>query len=165
MKLLHYRAALFIWREIMKRVNIAVGIIFILFSLFIFIQSFLFTQISTGLGPEFFPRIISVIIFALSILLIITSLKNASLSSSFKDIFNEKIHLPLLSMALIILYGFCLFYVGYLFSTMAFCFLFLHLFNIRNMKLKLSISILFPLFLFFIFKKLFLINLPSGFLI
>lgn len=149
----------------MKRVNIAVGIVFILFSLFIFTQSFLFTQKSLNLGPEFFPRILSVIIFALSLLLIATSIKNTALTIGFKDVFDQKTRMPLLAMGFMIIYGFCLFYVGYLVSTMVFCFIFLHILDVENIKLKLMISIIFPLILFLIFKKLFLVNLPSGFLI
>ena len=152
----------------MKKVNIAIGIIFILFSGFIFMQANSFTQtliIDTGLGPEFFPKVISCGIIILSGCLIYTSIKNKLLSNKVEEIFNSNMKKPLMGMVLVVVYTICITLIGYLVSTIVFCFIFLHLFKVKNMLTKILVSTIFSSVIYFVFSKLFLINLPQGFLI
>lgn len=152
----------------MKKVNIAIGIIFILFSTFIMITSNSFTQtliVDTGLGADFFPKLVSAITIVLAAALIFTSIKDKSLNNNISDVFNSDMKKPLLGMVLITLYVFCITFIGYLVSTIVFCFIFLHLFKVEKMLTKGLISVIFSFVIYFIFSNLFLINLPQGFLI
>jgi putative tricarboxylic transport membrane protein len=152
----------------MKKVNIAIGIIFILFSAFIFIQANSFTQtliVDTGLGADFFPKVISCGIVLLSGTLIFSSIKNKSLSDKVEEVFNSDMKKPLIGMALVVAYGICMTLIGYLVSTVVFCFIFLTMFKVKKMLTKILVSVIFSFVIYFIFSNLFLINLPQGFLI
>ena len=127
-----------------------------------------FTQtliIDTGLGPDFFPKIISFGIIILSGCLIYTSIKNKLLSNKIEEIFNSNMKKPLMGMVLVVVYTICITLIGYLVSTIVFCFIFLHLFKVKNMLTKILVSTIFSSVIYFVFSKLFLINLPQGFLI
>lgn len=152
----------------MKKINIAIGTIFIIFSTFIFIQAVNFKQtliVDAGLGAGFFPKAVAAATILLSILLIVSSIKDEKLTSKVSDIFNSDIKRPLLGMALILIYGGSIVLVGYLVSTIIFCYIFLHIFRVKKLVTKIAVSLIFSLVIYFIFSNIFLITLPQGFLI
>ncbi|WP_372714438.1 tripartite tricarboxylate transporter TctB family protein [Ilyobacter sp.] len=152
----------------MKKVNIAIGIIFILFSTFIIVKSNSFTHTliaDKGLGASFFPISLSVITIILSVSLIFSSIKDKSLSENISEVFNSDMKKSLMGMGLIVLYVICMTVIGYLVSTVVFCYIFLHLFKVKKMLTKVLIAVIFSSAVYFIFSNLFLINLPRGFLI
>lgn len=152
----------------MKKVNIAIGIIFILFSTFIIVKSNSFTHTliaDNGLGASFFPIILSVITIILSASLIFSSIKDKSLSENMSEVFNSDMKKSLMGMGLIVLYVICMTIIGYLVSTVVFCYIFLHLFKVKKMLTKGLIAVIFSSAIYFIFSNLFLINLPQGLLI
>ena len=152
----------------MKKLNIAIGIIFILFSTFIIVTSNSFTQtliVDTGLGADFFPKLVSALTIIFAATLIFSSIKDKSLNSDITTVFNSDMKKPLVGMALIILYVICLTIIGYLISTIIFCYIFLHIFKVEKKLTKGLVSVIFSFVIYFIFSNLFLINLPQGFLI
>jgi hypothetical protein len=152
----------------MKKINFIIGSIFIIFSIIIFILANNFSQnlvVDVGLKADFFPKLISILMIIASCVLIHGSLKNKSLSNHISDVFNSDMKKPLLGMALIISYGISMIVIGYLVSTVVFCFIFLHIFKVKKLLTKCIVSIVFSLIIYFIFNNLFLINLPRGILI
>ncbi len=152
----------------MRTVNMIIGIICILFSVAILIMASTFTQtlvVDTGLGTEFFPRMVASGMILLAVLLIGTSLKDTTLSRKTSDVFTKEMHKSLIGMGLIVLYAVCIPLVGYLVSTVIFCFILLHFFRVHHLITKIAVSLLFSAAIYLIFSKVFLINLPTGFLI
>ncbi|MBZ4683338.1 MAG: putative tricarboxylic transport rane protein [Fusobacteriaceae bacterium] len=152
----------------MKKINIAIGIIFIIFSSFIYMKANTFKQtliVDIGLGADFFPKLISIIIILISILLIYLSIKNKELSNNVSSVFNSDMKNSIIGMFLLIIYGISLNIIGYLISTIIFCYIFLHIFKVKNILLKITISLIFSLIIYFIFNRVFLITLPVGILI
>ncbi|ADO83907.1 tripartite tricarboxylate transporter TctB family protein [Ilyobacter polytropus] len=151
----------------MKKINIVTGIIFIIFSIFIFIQAIGFKQtliVDAGLGAGFFPKLIAAATIILSVLLIISAVKDESLTSKVSDVFNSDIKKPLLGMVLILAYGFSIMVFGYLISTIVFCYIFLQIFRVKKLITKIAVSVIFSFVIYFIFGTVFLISLPTGLL-
>ncbi len=152
----------------MRTVNIVIGIICIAFSIAILIMASSFSQtliVDTGLGAEFFPRLVASGMIFLGSILIISAIKDSSLSRKTSDVFNREMIKPLIGMGLIILYALSITIVGYLVSTLIFCFILLHFFQVEKLVTKVVISVAFSVIIYLIFSKIFLINLPTGFLL
>lgn len=154
----------------MRKINIIVGFIFMLFSSIIYFTANNFKQTmlsDADLGADFFPKLLAVCTFSLAVMLIITSIKKekADGDNKISEIFNSNIKNPLGGMILVIAYAVSIPIIGYLVSTMFFCFIFLSLFKVENNVKKTIITVVFSGVLYFMFTNLFLINLPSGLLI
>ncbi|WP_028975189.1 tripartite tricarboxylate transporter TctB family protein [Spirochaeta cellobiosiphila] len=155
----------------MKKINIVVGGLFLILGIFVFAMSFTFKQtlISDNyLGAAFFPRLVSVVLSVLSIALIISSAKvyladSAGENQVAKDIFHlSKLKNPLIIMAFLMVYYFLVRVTGFcITSTLLFTAI---LFVIGVKKVSYYISA--PIFVgvvYFIFRFLFLVQLPTGF--
>lgn len=152
----------------MKKVNIIAGFVFMLFSFCIFIGAMSFKQtliVDSGLGADFFPKVVSIITLILSGSLIYSSYKNKTLGSNIKEVFNSDMKKPLLGMFLIIIYAICINIIGYLVSTIVFCYIFLQIFKVKKKITKILVSLIFSSIIYYIFSNLFMINLPQGLLL
>lgn len=113
-----------------------------------------------GLGPDFFPKIISIILFGLSLMMLFESLREK------KEI--SKINISLNTMKVIVLYGIYIFFItklGYLTSTILFTFSIISILKKDDLILKVGYSLLFPIGLYLLFTYAFKVSLPVGLLI
>lgn len=119
----------------------------------------------SGLGPDFFPKVISVILFVLSginLYFKILSEKKNTDNIEKKETDIKKTLIVILVFAIyILLIG----KLGYLSSTILFSFIVISILKQKAMILKIVYSIIFPVTLYLLFTHIFKVTLPVGILI
>lgn len=139
------------------------GIILLLFSIIIFVQSFAYSYASdVGPGPGFFPSWLSGLLVILSIFYIIESFKGKSVS-------NEKWPkgkaVKNILYILVGLFAFVILFLLFGFIVSGSVFLFLMFFKAYKWYVNILISISVSLFLFWLFNDVLSVQLPvSGIL-
>lgn len=152
-----------------KKINyrdLGTGLFFMIFAIIMYQQSYsIVITVHDAMGPRFFPQLVSILMGILSIILIITSF-NSSLESGKK--FENKSSL-LITIIILILYALFLEKIGFIILTTIYLFfqiiLLLPKEYIKNRKYLLitgAVSIITPIFLYFLFYKVFSIFLPAG---
>lgn len=109
----------------------------------------------TGLGPDFFPKIISIILIVLSILIFISK-------DNKKREKNTNIKYTLMTILIFALYIILIGKIGYLVSTIFFSFMIISLLKKNSIILKVVYSIIFPVGLYLLFTYAFKVSLPTG---
>lgn len=149
----------------MKKSDLIAGLIFLVLGIFILFSSFTFKQtliMDNYLGAAFFPRIVAVILISLSTILVISSFhNNVHECDNSCSLSKERFFMPLLVIGALILNVFLLNITGFcITSTLMFWFILL----ITKIR-KISYFIIAPVFVgivYFIFRYLFLVQLPVG---
>lgn len=108
----------------------------------------------SGLGPDFFPKIVGFILIILSIFLFFS--KDKTIQE------NKNIRYTLATIFIFAIYIFIIGKLGYLISTVLFSFSIMSLFKKNSILLKIIYSILFPLGLYLLFTYVFKVSLPTG---
>lgn len=150
----------------MKKIGNVISCVFIIISLYIFLEAGTFTEgIGGAPGPGFFPRILASIVIFLSVLEIITSRKviEDEASASVKLFCKENARVWI-SLGLIIAYFIGLSILGFVISTIIFLFTMLKYFKVKNKILQLSVPVGITAVLFIVFTVLLDVQLPSGIL-
>lgn len=114
----------------------------------------------SGLGPDFFPKVVSIILFILSGMILIGNLKK--IKENTKNTMDKN---TLMIILLFAMYIFIMGKIGYLVSTILFAFSIISILKKDNIVLKIIYSILFPLGLYLLFTYAFKVSLPVGILI
>lgn len=114
----------------------------------------------SGLGPDFFPKVVSIILFILSGMILIENLKRTK--ENTKNSIDKN---TLMIILLFAIYIFIMGKIGYLVSTILFAFSIISILKKDNIVLKIIYSILFPLGLYLLFTYAFKVSLPVGILI
>lgn len=114
---------------------------------------------TSGLGPQFFPKIISIILIILGIILFITSKKD-----------NEKFDFKKSSYTFLIIFVFGIYIyiinkLGYLISTILFAFIVISILKNTSLLTRILYSVIFSISLYALFTYLFKVSLPEGILI
>ncbi|QEN08272.1 tripartite tricarboxylate transporter TctB family protein [Oceanispirochaeta crateris] len=147
----------------MIKVANVISLFFALLCLFVFFVSRSFPSGFNGnLGPGFFPLVLSIIGFFLSILQIVVSFKSEETSVDEVKLIsreNSRVWFSLLFTALY--FGF-LHVVGFLIASVFYLLAMLFFLGNRNKKVLILVPILVPIFLYFVFTTLLLVQLPSG---
>lgn len=154
-----------------KKINyrdLGTGLFFMIFAIIMYQQSYnIVITVHDAMGPRFFPQLVSILMGILSIILIIASF-NSNLESRKK--FENKSSL-LTTIIILILYALFLEKIGFIILTTIYLFfqiiLLLPKEYIKNRKYLLitgAVSIITPIFLYFLFYKVFSIFLPTGIL-
>lgn len=154
-----------------KKINyrdLGTGLFFMIFAIVMYQQSYnIVITVHDAMGPRFFPQLVSILMGILSIILIISSFKS-SLEPGKK--FENKSSL-LTTIIILILYALFLEKIGFIILTTIYLFfqiiLLLPKEYIKNRKYLLitgAVSIITPIFLYFLFYKVFSIFLPAGIL-
>ena len=154
----------------MRKLNIITGLLFFVFGLAIFINTFFFKQtlISDNyLGAAFFPRLIAVCMMLFSAFLIFSGIKvpkdPQKEASEIQALFNTEMLRPALGAVLLLIYLPLIQILGFFFTT-----LLLFVGILRLVKVKtLSYYIIAPVFvgvIYGIFRYVFLVQLPEGFI-
>jgi len=153
------------------------GIFFFLFSIFLYAESFAIKlSKADALGPQFFPRMVAIVMAVLSIIQILKCIKKASQKETMQSesAVEKKFswNLPLI-LTIVLLAGYFLLleYVGFIILTTIylFCQIFLLLpkgsiKNKRYLTIATIISIVAPVCIYMLFYKVFMIFLPAGLL-
>lgn len=149
----------------MKKTDTIVGFIFLIIGIAIFITSFGFQQTlitDNYLGAAFFPRIIALCLSLVSVMLIVSSRKSKEKAEAEEQIFAlEKMFRPLLVIAGLFLYMLIIKFAGFCISSTL---LFWSILAVSQVKKPLFYLIA-PLFIgvvYFVFRYLFLVQLPTG---
>lgn len=137
-------------------------------------------MVVTSIGPDFFPKLVAVILGVLGIILTIQAIVrdiNTSRTTSdtdeglekkklnFRDIFKR--NLDIVTLLLLILYSVLIDKLGFLISTMIYIFVQIMLMftnRKKNYIAIVSISIVFTFIVYFFFRKVLNVMLPAGLL-
>lgn len=133
-------------------------------SAFIFYSSTQFNMAfigNSGLGPDFFPKVIAVILFILSAMLFVGSIKN----KDKKSIYNPNIKYTFMVIFAFAVYIFLIDRIGYLISTVIFAFVVITILKSKSKILNIIFAIAFPIALYLLFTYAFKVSLPTGLLI
>ena len=114
----------------------------------------------SGLGPDFFSMVVSIILFILSGMILVGNLKRVK--ENTKNSIDKN---TLMIILLFTIYIFIMGKIGYLVSTILFAFSIISILKKDNIVLKIIYSILFPLGLYLLFTYAFKVSLPLGILI
>lgn len=130
-------------------------------SAFIFYSSTQFNMAfigNSGLGPDFFPKVIAVILFILSAMLFVGSIKN----KDKKSIYNPNMKYTLMVIFAFAVYIFLIDRIGYLVSTVIFAFVVITILKSKSKILNIIFAIAFPIALYLLFTYAFKVSLPTG---
>ena len=133
-------------------------------SAFIFYSSTQFNMAfigNSGLGPDFFPKVIAVILFILSVMLFVGSIKN----KDKKSIYNPNMNYTFMVIFAFAVYIFLIDRIGYLVSTVIFAFVVITILKSKSKILNIVFAIAFPIALYLLFTYAFKVSLPTGLLI
>lgn len=130
-------------------------------SAFIFYSSTQFNMAfigDSGLGPDFFPKIISIILFILSAILFVGSIRN----KDKKSIYNPNMKYTFMVIFTFAVYVFLIDRIGYLISTIIFAFVVITILKSKSKILNIIFAIIFPVALYLLFTYAFKVSLPTG---
>lgn len=130
-------------------------------SAFIFYSSTQFNMAfigNSGLGPDFFPKVIAVILFILSAMLFVGNIKN----KDKKSIYNPNIKYTFMVIFAFAVYIFLIDRIGYLVSTVIFAFVVITILKSKSKILNIIFAIAFPIALYLLFTYAFKVSLPTG---
>ena len=158
--------------------NIGAAVVVLAFAAFLFIASFFVkTSTVTTLGPEFFPRLISSVIFLLGLLNLRTAIRDyrflkehdklvsAGEKRPWKEVLLD--NLDWVSGALMLAYVVAIYYLGFLLPSIVYMFLQILLYTTnqkRNYVLYIVLSIVIPCAVYVLFRNYFHLMLPRGIL-
>lgn len=146
----------------MKRADRIVGFILILLAGFAYYRSYSFPSLEvTETGPALFPRIISIGIIFLSILLITKSF----ISKTEESITTNSYKSVILTIAIMVFYLFGFFYIGFFVTSVISLTLIMLVMGIRNKWTIILVTIISTLVIYSIFYYIFNVPLPEGILI
>ncbi|ARD48632.1 hypothetical protein SporoP37_11055 [Sporosarcina sp. P37] len=141
--------------------DISTGIVLLLFSVIgYFFSSKLKVDSTIKYGPDFFPKLVFLLIAVTSVILLITAILRFKRS---KDViaFNGKTVFGVVLFIIVLLGYIALFFqTGFIISTIVFLFIGQWLFGIRKIPILIATSILLPFVLYYVFTFLFKIPLP-----
>ena len=134
-----------------------------LISIFLFFITFTFETLEMdkySLGTTFFPRLICIILFILSLILLIFSIIKKE--NKNKKTESTKIKYTVSTILFFFIYVFLLDKLGYLVSTIVFMISLLFLLKSKSILINIIFSVLFSGLIYFMFSKGFNVSLPEG---
>lgn len=134
-----------------------------LISIFLFFITFTFETLEMdkySLETTFFPRLICIILFILSLILLIFSIIKKE--NKNKKIESTKIKYTVSTILFFFIYVFLLDKLGYLVSTIVFMISLLFLLKSKSILINIIFSVLFSGVIYFMFSKGFNVSLPEG---
>jgi len=159
-----------------QKENLLAGAILFLYGLWMLVQSFSFT--GTGRagepGPVLLPRIISIMIICLSILLLLVTSLGIKKADKFAaaetkigfSFFDKKNASVIITFALFVFYMFALWPLGFIMSSIIYSFLQMLVLSVRPSKKQLVVFALVsssvPILAYLLFVNVFTLMLPRG---
>lgn len=156
-----------------KRKDLISAIFFLAFAVFVFVQSF-HIRMSTAdsLGPQFFPRIISIVMAALAAVQLARNIDGFKASDEEAAASGLSFNLPLiLTVGLLIGYFLLLEKVGFIILTTVYLFCQIYLLlpkgslaNKKTLIISVAVALVMPTAIYMLFYHGFMIFLPPGIL-
>ncbi|MGL5122785.1 MAG: tripartite tricarboxylate transporter TctB family protein [Fusobacteriaceae bacterium] len=115
--------------------------------------------IDSGLGADFFPKSVSIILFILSSILFFKSFSTKEYS---KGIFSKNSKILGITLCYFFVYIVLINIIGYLLATILFLIGMFKFLKIKSNKFILFYSLIFSILIWYIFNNIFNINLPIG---
>ncbi|WP_019377487.1 tripartite tricarboxylate transporter TctB family protein [Virgibacillus halodenitrificans] len=142
--------------------DISTGILLIGFSVFMYLiaNSFGRSQTETLYGPDFFPKLVLILLIAFSIVLCIKGFLSLKGESTKWEIDRKLIFQILLYIILLVIYINLFFIIGFVYSTIVFLLIGQYLFGLRKWIRLILVAIIVPFVLYYLFTNLFNIPLP-----
>ena len=143
----------------MKKIDIASGIVLIIFS----VAGYLYARATTtassvGLSSNTFPQFLFICLGICGVVLVATSVSKKESKKAVVDV-NFKRLLPV--VAVLLVYVLVFDYVHFIASTIVFLAVEMFLFGERNWKVIVPVSIIAPTVIFYLFTGAFSILLPA----
>ncbi len=150
----------------MKKANIIAACIGIIFSVYAFAVTLTFKKFPlVPVGPEFFPRYLSIGLFICSAVLLVQSILSTSKDTApTLSIFDKGMQRLLISLAIVIIYVISWSYLGFLLSTPILLFIIMHMLGMKKISTKIIVSVCASVGIFFLFKLILNIEMPLGFM-
>lgn len=159
----------------MKKANIIAGIIGMIFSGYAWFCTKSFKHFkNVPVGPEFWPGILSVILFSLCAILVITSLislkkngegeKAPSINIFAKTEDGKNLRRMLLSILITVILAFLWKYIGFLLATPVAVFFLQYLLGNKKYGSMIIYAVVVTVVVFLVFKFLLGIDMPLGFM-
>lgn len=149
--------------------DLGVGLFLVFFSVFLYMMS-ITIKVSKAetLGPQFLPKIISVLLGILSLILIKNAIKNRK-NVIKKEKLEKELNLPLLlSILLLLFYITTINFIGFILVSIIYLFLQIRILSLgkpivkKEIIIEIIVSIVVPILIYFLFYKIFNIFLPMG---
>jgi hypothetical protein len=155
----------------LKNGEVLAGSILFLMGMFMLLNAVIFGRaINTGIGADFFPKIVSCALLAVSVGLVHSGIKTEkSFAVNNETMPAKKGNYPVFTAALgvFLVYGFLMPILGFIIATIPFTFcLIMLLVPAKNKKIPffLGISVAVSLGTYLLFVKIFFVMLPAGLL-
>jgi len=150
----------------LKKADIIAGILGILLSFYIFMESAKFPEDNVLLmGPSFFPRILAVLMLIMSIALIVIALMGKSAKTAEKlDIRDPGIQRSIIALVATVIYLLLFKRLGFILDSILYLMFLMYLLKLRNYVQMVLVSIGVSVAVYFIFKVGLSITLPLGIL-
>jgi len=146
-----------------KRGELLIPLSLLLVSAYFFYLAFdfsgAFVMRKQGVGPDFFPKIYTVVIMAFSLWLIYRAVKGKATLESEKTLNPQNLWI---TVAFMLAYAFLLEKVGFVLLTPIWIATYLLAIGMRRWKWLIGATIIFSAFMIVVFPKLMLIPLPRG---
>lgn len=142
------------------------GALGICISIYIFIETSKFPKdVLMGVGPSYFPRILAItLLIASGGMIMNTILKDSKTAYEIIDIRDKGIQRALLSLLITIVYCISLRFIGFIISSLIYLFIMMYLLKNRKYVRMIVVSCGVTLGVYFVFKGILNITLPTGFL-
>src|SRR5699024_6487567 len=131
---------------------------------FVLSMDFPTVAVTTDVGPAFMPRMYTVFLALLSIVLLIQGIKEKIKKEKYSITNYENIGLVLIIMALTVVYVFLIPYLGFYLVSLIFIITFLFISRVKKLWTILFVSIFTNVFVFVFFEKLLAVPIPVGML-
>lgn len=146
----------------MKNVNRVIGLVLIIFGIWIIYRTYSFPNLNvTETGPGFFPRITAIGIIILSLILIIKSFIIPD-ENKVKFLDYKKV---LIVIGIMIFYVTGFLILGFITSSIISLTAIMYLMGLRKKILILSASLISTITIYFVFTQVFNVPLPEGILL
>lgn len=147
----------------MKKPDIITGLIGVLISIFVFIETSKFPKdIVMGIGPGFFPRILAELLLIASVILIIQAIKRKTEETTEKfDLKDKNIQRSGIVLLVTILYFLLLKPIGFIIGGIIYLFVLMFILKKRNYFMMILIASGVTTGIFLVFKMILHITLPT----
>jgi hypothetical protein len=146
-----------------KRGELLIPLSFLLVSAYFFYLAFkfrgAFVMIRQGVGPDFFPKMYTVVIMAFSLWLIYRAVKGKATLESEKTLNPQNLWI---TVAFMLAYAFLLEIVGFIVLTPIWVATYMLAIGMRRWKWLIGATVIFSAFMIVVFPRLMLIPLPRG---
>ena len=161
----------YIWERIkrgskaLKKHNIIVGLLGILLSIYVIVVANRFPGDILRMGPNFFPKTLAILMIIFSgILIVVTTLDKSGESSGRFNLKDPGIQRSFIALLGTIVYLLLFKKLGFVLDTILYLMFLMYLLKLRHYVQMILVSVAMSLTVFYIFRNVLNITLPTGLL-